>query len=62
MTVLYPGDQVHITFWYNATLETPREAYDKVRPTFEGNGVHIYSWSAYTGSPFPTQVIAFRKP
>lgn len=62
MIVLHPGDQVHLTLWFNQDKQTQQEAYDQVRPVFEGNGIHIYSWTAVSGgSPFPMQVIAFRK-
>lgn len=63
MTVLYPGDSIHLTLWFNPLKETMQEAYDKVRPIFEANRIHIYSWSAIDGVPaFPMQVIAFRVP
>ena len=62
MIVLHPGDQVHITFWYNPTMESIDDVYKKLKPIFEGNGVNIYSHTGLTGSPFPMQVIAFRRP
>lgn len=62
MIVLQPGDNIHLTLWFNKDVQTQEEAYDEVKGIFENNGVHIYSWSAVSGVPvFPMQVIAFRK-
>ena len=63
MTVLHPGDQIHLTLWFNQDKQTQEEAYAEVKPIFENNGIHIYSWTAIFGVPaFPMQVIAFRRP
>ena len=62
MTVLYPGDSIHLTLWFNQDKQTQEEAYAAVKPIFEGNGVHIYSWTAVAGvAAFPMQVIVFRQ-
>jgi hypothetical protein len=63
MIVLHPGDSIHLTLWFNEHKQTQEEAYAAVKPIFDGNGIHIWSWTAVSGtSPFPMQVIAFRKP
>lgn len=63
MTVLYPGDSIHLTLWFDREKQTQEEAYAEVKGIFENNGIHIYSWSSVYGVPaFPMQVIAFRKP
>jgi len=63
MTVLYPGDSIHLTLWFNKDAQTQDEAYAAVKPTFDGNGIHVYSWTAVAGgNAFPMQVIVFRKP
>ena len=62
MIVLQPGDSIHLTLWFNEHKQTQEEAYAAVKPIFDGNGIHIWSWTAVSGgSPFPMQVIAFRK-
>ena len=63
MIVLHPGDSIHLTLWFNEDKQTQEEVYEQVRPIFENNGIHIYSWSSICGVPaFPMQVIAFRRP
>lgn len=63
MIILQPGDSIHLTLWFNRDTQTQEEAYAAVKPIFDGNGIHIWSWTAIYGVPaFPMQVIAFRKP
>lgn len=62
MTILYPGDSIHLTLWFNEHKQTQEEAYAEVKPIFDGNGIHIYSWTSVSGVPaFPMQVIVFRR-
>ena len=62
MTVLYPGDSIHLTLWFNPDKQTQEEAYAEVKGIFENHGVSINSWSSISGVPaFPMQVIVFRQ-
>lgn len=62
MNVLYPGDNVHLIFWYNPLAETAEEIYERYKPIFEAHGVNVYSHQAINSSePFPPQIFIFRK-